>query len=383
MAIKKRIIFAAGHGDGDNGAAAQGTTEFIENIQITDLAAHYLRQAGGFEVHVVPHTLNLAAQIAWVNARWGGLEDGIAVEIHKNAGGGTGSEVWTPSHPDATARKFSQSIADHLAKETGLRNRGVKEAQNNRWGRLGWCDDVKMYACLVEAGFIDVDPTDDRTDKKYAAGIVNGILAYFGSKPAAQPSAPAAPPASNNGKKSNDTIAQEVIDMKWGVNPDRSNRLRAAGYDANAIQALVNQKLNHTVSAPAQSSGGSIKVGSTVTVSNPVDVNGTRLAVSGQYKVMELKGSRAVIGKGGAVTAAINVANLKLVGGGSSPAPAKAPTSISVGNKVTVTNPVDVNGTRLAVSGTYDVLEVSGDRVVIGKGRTVTAAINKSNLRRA
>lgn len=383
MAIKKRIILAAGHGVGDPGAVAQNTTEYIENIQITDLVAHYLREAGGFEVHVVPHTLNLVPSIQWVNARWGNLLDGLAIEIHKNAGGGTGSEVWTPSHPDATARKFSQSIADHLAKETGLRNRGVKEAQNNRWGRLGWCDDVKMYACLVEAGFIDVDPVDDRFDKKYARGIANGILAYFGSAPA-KPTQPATPPASNTGKKSNEEIAREVLAGKWGNNPERQNRLTAAGYNYAAIQAIVNAGVP-AGSAPAQSSGGSIKVGSTVTVSNPVDWNGTRLSVSGNYSVMELKGSRAVIGRGGAVTAAINVANLRLVGGGGSSAPAQPAqsSSISVGNSVVVTNPVDVNGTRLGVSGVYTVMEVSGNRVVIGRNGQVTAAINKSNLRRA
>ena len=31
-------------------------------------------------------------------------------------------------------------------------------------------------------------------------------------------------------------------------------------------------------------------------------------------------------------------------------------------------------------STTYDVIEVNGDRVVIGKGKTVTAAIHKNNL---
>ena len=32
----------------------------------------------------------------------------------------------------------------------------------------------------------------------------------------AKPIQPATPPSSNTGKKSNDTIAQEVIDGKWG-----------------------------------------------------------------------------------------------------------------------------------------------------------------------
>ena len=44
-------------------------------------------------------------------------------------------------------------------------------------------------------------------------------------------------------KKSNDEIAQEVIDGKWGNGADRKNRLSAAGYDYQAIQNIVNQRL--------------------------------------------------------------------------------------------------------------------------------------------
>ena len=59
----------------------------------------------------------------------------------------------------------------------------------------------------------------------------------------------------------------------------------------------------------------------------------------------------------------------------------KPATTIKVGSKVKVTNPVDYNGTKLYVSGTYDVIEVSGDRIVIGKGKAVTAAVHKNNLK--
>lgn len=56
----------------------------------------------------------------------------------------------------------------------------------------------------------------------------------------------------------------------------------------------------------------SIVVGSNVVVTNPVDYNGIRLGVSGVYKVMELKGVRAVIGRNGQVTCAIHINNLTL-----------------------------------------------------------------------
>ena len=44
-------------------------------------------------------------------------------------------------------------------------------------------------------------------------------------------------------KKSNETIANEVIAGKWGNGADRKNKLTAAGYDYNAIQKIVNNKL--------------------------------------------------------------------------------------------------------------------------------------------
>lgn len=60
-----------------------------------------------------------------------------------------------------------------------------------------------------------------------------------GNKPAAAPSKPAPAPA----KKSEDTIAAEVIAGKWGNGQDRVNRLRASGYDPAKVQAKVNAKL--------------------------------------------------------------------------------------------------------------------------------------------
>ena len=54
--------------------------------------------------------------------------------------------------------------------------------------------------------------------------------------------------------------------------------------------------------------------------------------------------------------------------------------TIVVGSKVKVTSPYDERGTRLAVSGTYDVVQVNGNRVVIARGGTVIAAIDAANL---
>ncbi len=62
--------------------------------------------------------------------------------------------------------------------------------------------------------------------------------AHFTENPSSpRPSTP--PPA----KKSYTEVAHDVIDMKYGNNPERAKKLEAAGYDAKAVQAEVNRIL--------------------------------------------------------------------------------------------------------------------------------------------
>lgn len=52
-------------------------------------------------------------------------------------------------------------------------------------------------------------------------------------------------PAPTPTKKTNEQIADEVIAGKWGNGADREKRLKEAGYDYNAIQAIVNSKMSN------------------------------------------------------------------------------------------------------------------------------------------
>ena len=56
-------------------------------------------------------------------------------------------------------------------------------------------------------------------------------------------------------KKTNEELAQEVLAGKWGNGNERKQRLTAAGYDCNAVQAIVNKK-----AAPAKPAKKSNKV---------------------------------------------------------------------------------------------------------------------------
>ncbi len=76
---------------------------------------------------------------------------------------------------------------------------------------------------------------EDRKNRLNSAGYdYNTIQSIVNQKLGAKP-------VSN--KKSNETIADEVIQGKWGNGQDRKNKLQAAGYDYNTIQAIVNRKL--------------------------------------------------------------------------------------------------------------------------------------------
>lgn len=77
---------------------------------------------------------------------------------------------------------------------------------------------------------------DDRRNRLIAAGYnYNEVQAEVNRLASSGSSAP---------KKSVDEIAKEVIAGKWGNGEDRKNRLMTAGYDYNAVQRAVNAKLS-------------------------------------------------------------------------------------------------------------------------------------------
>jgi hypothetical protein len=77
--------------------------------------------------------------------------------------------------------------------------------------------------------------------------------------------APAPAPAP---RKTNEQLANEVIAGKWGNGQERRDRLTAAGYDYNAVQSIVNDKLapkyvTYTVKKGDTLSGIAAKYGTT------------------------------------------------------------------------------------------------------------------------
>ena len=135
------------------------------------------------------------------------------------------------------------------------------------------------------------------------------------------------------------------------------------------------------------------KVGDKVRVIDNITYNGVRFATYyDEYDVIQVNGDRVVIGIGNTVTAAVNAANIaKDEEIAEAPAMQKyQPTfdpgrnrerhGSKVGQKVKVINAYDYYGNMFKCwYSKYDVIEDKNDRIVIGIGNTVTAAVNAAN----
>ena len=110
-------------------------------------------------------------------------------------------------------------------------NRDSWDIPNFIWNVLPW-PFYAIWQYTSSGGRLDRDVFmgDRAAWDKYAA--VNG-----------QPVTPTPAPAPAPARKSNEDLATEVIRGDWGNGQDRKNRLTAAGYDYNAVQSIVNQRL--------------------------------------------------------------------------------------------------------------------------------------------
>lgn len=136
----------------------------------------------------------------------------------------------------------------------------------------------------------------------------------------------------------------------------------------------VDEKPAAASSAATTQNAAAFKVGDVVKVVNAVTYDGKPFKTYyGKYDVIEVKGDRVVIGIGKTVVAPVKAANLAVISG-----------KIEVGDKVKVVKAVTYDGKPFKTYfEKYDVIQVNGDRAVIGIGKAVTADIKISNLVKA
>ena len=304
------IFIIAGHGDGDPGASGNGYKEY-ERVRAL---AKKIKAYGGDNVTVGDTSRDWYKDnlISSLNIS----KDWQIVELHMDgasASSARGGHVIINStyDPDKYDKALAEFISDILPGRSSTIVKRSDLANPKRAAAKGY-----PYR-LLECGFI-TNAQDVKIFNGQMEDIAKGILSVFGIKAsgsAAGTSKPAeSKPAASTGKKSTDTIAKEVIAGKWGNGNDRKKKLEEAGYNYNTIQNRVNEMLGVKASSSSGSSGTTkknLKVGMKAKPKTAVSYDGVKLISSvtkKYYKVIEVKGSRVVLGDG--LNTAFNISNL-------------------------------------------------------------------------
>lgn len=176
-----KVFIGVGHGGSDSGAKANGLTEKDMNL-VMALKCKETLEAAGVKVgisRITDEEDRLAEEIAECNA----FAPDVAIEIHNNAGGGDGFEVYVQ-----TGRKESTELAKDIEArvlEIGQNSRGLKTKLTNTgadW--FGWLRQVKAPAVLLEGVFLDskdheiADTIDEQESFGFAYAL--GVLDYLG-----------------------------------------------------------------------------------------------------------------------------------------------------------------------------------------------------------
>jgi hypothetical protein len=175
-----KILISAGHNPGtDPGAIGQGEHEADNNVAIANRVTLYLKDwfvgTSHSVIHMPDNVGNLDAEIKWANKniKFG---EGFAIQIHRNAGGGTGNEIWTTNY--ANQIKFAETVLKTMTEITKLPSRGVRDTVTYK-RPLGWISGLNSESILIEARFIDKDDISHTADMIDAYAIACGIADYL------------------------------------------------------------------------------------------------------------------------------------------------------------------------------------------------------------
>lgn len=176
----KKVFIGVGHGGRDPGAVGNGLKEKELSLDVAKACRDVLK-AHGVNVLLSRETdvtENLSQRIKECNA----FGPDIAVDIHVNAGGGDGAEIFhsaNKSYDDALAK----NILDEIVK-IGQNSRGLKTKLYGNTDYFGFVRQIACPSVLVESAFIDSDDVKiiDTLPERKSMGkaIAKGILITLG-----------------------------------------------------------------------------------------------------------------------------------------------------------------------------------------------------------
>ena len=177
-----KVFIGVGHGGSDPGAVANNTKEKDLNLSIA-LACRDVLERHGVSVKMSrtkDENDPLSEEIKECNA----YGPDLAVEIHNNAGGGDGGEVFY-SHLGGKGKTLAENILAEIVK-VGQNSRGIKTRVNSQ-GKdyYGFIRQTSCPAVIVECAFVD-NATDlkilatEGDRQKMGEAIAKGVLKTMG-----------------------------------------------------------------------------------------------------------------------------------------------------------------------------------------------------------
>lgn len=201
-----KYAIAVGHtlSGADYGAVGY-LIESICTRQIGELVQNYLLAQGHTVVFCrIDNASSVGQSLSYRVNKANSENVDLYVEIHLNAGGGSGSEVWIYG-TGGIAEKYARTVVNSLA-ELNYPNRGVKTSQS-----LYVLRNTIAPAILVECCFVDSrDDANRYNADSIARAIVKGLTGTnLNNTPA--PSTPVTPPRTPNiGSNNIKTLQQEI-----------------------------------------------------------------------------------------------------------------------------------------------------------------------------
>ena len=177
-----KVFIGVGHSGSDPGAVANGVKEKDLNLSIA-LACRDVLARHGISVKMSrtkDENDTLSEEIKECNA----FSPDLAVDIHNNAGGGDGAEVFY-HYGGGKSKTLADNILAEIVK-VGQNSRGAKIRKNsNGKDYYGFIRETSCPAVIVECAFVDnasdleILATEDGK-KKVGEAIAKGILATLG-----------------------------------------------------------------------------------------------------------------------------------------------------------------------------------------------------------
>ena len=147
-----KVFIGVGHGGSDPGAVANNTKEKDLNLSIA-LACRDMLERHGVSVKMSrtkDENDTLSEEIRECNA----FSPDLAIDIHNNAGGGDGAEVFY-HYGGGKSKTLADNILAEIVK-VGQNSRGAKTRKNsNGKDYYGFIRETSCPAVIVECAFID------------------------------------------------------------------------------------------------------------------------------------------------------------------------------------------------------------------------------------